>query len=270
VSTYLWTKSIAAGSLLVAAIGPAWSMPGTIPSLISLVFLALTVLLLTFDLKRPERFLYIFFKPNWHSWLVWGGWILLAFGGLASLWFLGAVWKADRLLLALAWPTALLALAAAGYSAFLFGQAEGRDFWQSPLVLPHLIVAAVTAGNAALLLPALWLYPAGMFYYVPPPTWGLAASMALFLLLHLLLILPELFAKHPNQDAARAARLIRQGTMGRRLWGGVVLGGVVLPLILLGFPAQPWCQALAAVLALGGLWLWEDLWVRAGQALPLS
>jgi hypothetical protein len=44
----------------------------------------------------------------------------------------------------------------------------------------------------------------------------------------------------------------------------------MLPLILLGFPQQPWCQALAAVLALGGLWLWEDLWVRAGQALPLS
>ena len=40
-------------------------------------------------------------------------------------------------------PAILLALATAGYSAFLFGQAEGRDFWQSPLVLPHLIVAAV-------------------------------------------------------------------------------------------------------------------------------
>jgi hypothetical protein len=27
---------------------------------------------------------------------------------------------------------------------------------------------------------------------------------------------------------------------------------------------------LAAVLALAGLWLWEDLWVRAGQSVPLS
>jgi Fe-S-cluster-containing dehydrogenase component/formate-dependent nitrite reductase membrane component NrfD len=270
VSTYLWTKSIAAGSLLMAALGPAWSMPGTMPSLISLVFLALTVALLTFDLKRPERFLYLFFKPNWHSWLVWGGWILLAFGGLASLWLVGAVWKADRLLLALAWPTALLALAAAGYSAFLFGQAEGRDFWQSALVLPHLIVAAVAAGSAALLLPALWLYPADRDDFAPLPTWELSVFMALFLVIHVVLILSELFAKHPNQDAARAARLVRQGTMGLRLWGGVVLGGVALPLILLGLPAPPWSSALAALLALGGLWLWEDLWVRAGQAVPLS
>jgi hypothetical protein len=94
--------------------------------------------------------------------------------------------------------------------------------------------------------------------------------MALFLVIHVVLILSELFAKHPNQDAARAARLVRQGTMGLRLWGGVVLGGVALPLILLGLPAPPWSSALAALLALGGLWLWEDLWVRAGQALPLS
>ena len=270
VSTYLWTKSIAAGSLLMATIEPGWNMPPTIPSLISLVFLALTVLLLTFDLKRPERFLYLFFKPNWRSWLVWGGWILLVFGGLGSLWFLGGVLHANRLLLSLAWPTALVALAAAGYSAFLFSQAEGRDFWQSPLVLPHLIVAALAAGSATLLLPALWLYPSDLFYFVPPPTWGLSELMARFLLIHVVLILLELFAKHSNQDAASAARLIRQGKLRLRLWGGVVVGGVAIPLLLLGTPALPWGSALAAVLALGGLWLWEDIWVRAGQALPLS
>ncbi len=270
VSTYLWTKAIAAGSLLTAIAGPAWSMPGAIPALISLVFLALTVLLLTFDLKRPERFLYLFLKPNWRSWLVWGGFILLAFGGLASLWLLGALWNAQGLLLALAAPTVILALMAAGYSAFLFGQATGRDFWQSGLFLPHLIVSAVAAGNAALLLPALWLYPADLDYFVPPPTWGLAASLAVFLLLHLALVLSELFAKHPTVDGAQAARFMRKGTMGRRLWVGVVLGGVALPLVLLGFAGQSWCLALAALLALGGLWLWEDIWIRAGQAVPLS
>ena len=45
-----------------------------------------------------------------------------------------------------------LALGAAGYSAFLFAQAEGRDFWQSPLVLPHLLTSALTAGAATALL----------------------------------------------------------------------------------------------------------------------
>jgi len=29
-------------------------------------------------------------------------------------------------------------------------------------------------------------------------------------------------------------------------------------------------RVLAAVFALAGLWLWEDLWVKAGQSIPLS
>jgi hypothetical protein len=29
-------------------------------------------------------------------------------------------------------------------------------------------------------------------------------------------------------------------------------------------------MVLAAVLALAGLWVYEDLWVKAGQSVPLS
>src|SRR5262249_37915600 len=60
-------------------------------------------------------------------------------------------------LVLLALPMVLLMAASAGYSAFLFGQAEGRDFWQSPLVLPHLLLGAATAGAATLLLAAVFL-----------------------------------------------------------------------------------------------------------------
>src|SRR5205807_306990 len=71
VSAYLWTKSIAAGALLVSAIaGSAWwgtTLTVTAPA-ISLLFVLLTTALLVLDLKRPERFLYILFKPNWRSW----------------------------------------------------------------------------------------------------------------------------------------------------------------------------------------------------------
>src|SRR5262249_53898195 len=83
VSAYLWTKSIAAGALLVAAVsGSSWwgtTLSVTAPA-ISLLFILLTTALLVVDLKRPERFLYILLKPNWRSWLVWGAWILIAYG----------------------------------------------------------------------------------------------------------------------------------------------------------------------------------------------
>ena len=36
----------------------------------------------------------------------------------------------------------LIGLAAAGYTAFLFAQCEGRDLWQTPLLLPALLARA--------------------------------------------------------------------------------------------------------------------------------
>jgi Ni/Fe-hydrogenase subunit HybB-like protein len=157
----------------------------------------------------------------------------------------------------------LLALAAAGYSAFLFGQAEGRDFWQSPLTLPHLLVAALAAGSASLLLVARALGG------------GLGASWGLRLLLFgtlaalAVVLLAELIGSHSTREAARAAHLLARGALAAPLWGGVMLGGIALPVGLLATP-WPLAWTAGAVLALAGLWLYEDLWVRAGQAVPLS
>src|SRR3990172_1994049 len=270
VSTYLWTKSVAAGVFLVSALAlmgglaSGGAVTGLAAPLIGLLFLALTTTLLVFDLKRPERCLSLLFKPNWRSWLVWGGWILVAFGAAGGLWLL-AGWTGHAMALRmLAWPMVPLAAAAAGYSAFLFGQAEGRDFWQSPLLLPHLLVAALVAGTATLLLAARVVDgPARV-------TEGLGLALWLGLGASAVVLAAELFSSHPTQDGARAARLLTHGRLRLPLWAGVALGGIVLPGILLLTPALPAASVTAALLALGGLWLWEELWVRAGQAIPLS
>jgi formate-dependent nitrite reductase membrane component NrfD len=79
----------------------------------------------------------------------------------------------------------------------------------------------------------------------------------------------ELFGPHGAEDARRAARLLTHGPLRAPLWGGVAAAGIALPLVLL-LSAVPFGSELAAVLALAGLWLWEELWIRAGQMLPLS
>lgn len=267
VATYLWTKSIAAGVLLLAALGVAggWAGGGVIAGIVSpalaLVFAILTMGLLVFDLKRPDRFHYILLKPNWRSWLVWGAWILIGFGVVAFLWLVGGLLGSRSLLRVLAWPAVLLAAAAAGYSAFLFGQAEGRDFWQSPLLLWQLLAGALLAGTATLMLAALAL---GAARVTDPLKTILAAALAA----QGLVLLAELFGSHPNQDVARAARTLTHGELSGWFWGGVVVGGIGVPLILLvgGSPGL----AFPPLLALAGLWLYEMLWVRAGQSVPLS
>jgi formate-dependent nitrite reductase membrane component NrfD len=270
VAAYLWTKSIAAGAFLVAALGlaagllTADALVGLAVPVIGLVFLLLTSLLLVWDLKRPERFLYLLFKPNPRSWLVLGGFILFAAGLLGFLWLLAGLVSNLVALQLLAWPMAVVAAATAGYSAFLFGQAEGRDFWQSPLLLPHLLVAAVVAGSASLLLAARALGSASIV------AGGLGLVLWASLLASALVLFAELFTAHGTQDAARAARLLTHGPLRLPLWGGVVVGGIALPLVLLLSASVPLGSELAAGLALAGLWLWEELWIRAGQSIPLS
>ncbi len=270
VGAYLWTKSIAAGAFLVAALGLAGGvltadgLTGLAVPAIGLLCLALTGLLLILDLKRPERFLYLLFKPNPRSWLVLGALILFATGGLGVLWLLAGLAGNLPALQALAWPMMLAAAATAGYSAFLFGQAEGRDFWQSPLLLPHLLLAALAAGSATLLLAARAIGSASIV------SGGLGLLLWVSLLLSALVLFAELFTAHASHDATRAARLLTHGPLRLPLWGGVVVVGLVLPLVLLLSRSVPFGSEVAAVLALAGLWLWEDLWVRAGQMIPLS
>jgi Fe-S-cluster-containing dehydrogenase component/formate-dependent nitrite reductase membrane component NrfD len=261
VSGYLWAKSIAAGAALVAGGAALLSRGPTgiaLPA-VALVFLLLTAALLVVDLKRPDRFHYILVRPNPTSWLVWGAWILLAFGVVLLLWLHGLVSGGPGLLRVLAWPLMGLALASAGYSAFLFAQAEGRDFWQSPLVLPHLLAAAVTAGFAVALL-------------VHGPTPILRGLLLIGLGVNFLLILAERYTPHATTDAGLAARFVTEGPWRHVFWGGVVGLGTFLPALLLGAPALYSTVAanLGALLALFGLLLWEACWVRAGQAPPLS
>jgi Fe-S-cluster-containing dehydrogenase component/formate-dependent nitrite reductase membrane component NrfD len=259
VSAYLWTKSIAAGAALVTGLGVVAGWPvatGAVLPLVALAFLAVTTVLLVADLKRPDRFHYVLLKPNPRSWLVWGAWILMAFGAVLVLGILaaGVGWTAPRALLTvLLLP---LAMAAAGYSAFLFAQAEGRDAWQSPLVLPHLLVSAVAAGAAVALL-------------AHGPSTPMRGLLMASLGVNLLLVLAERMTPHPNMDAAAAARFVTEGPGRGAFWGGAVVAGTLLPAALLLVTA-PAATTLAALLALLGLYLYDDCWVKAGQAVPLS
>ncbi len=235
------------------------TLSGVQAPLAALVFLALTSALLIVDLKRPERFLWILTRGNPTSWLVRGTWILLGFGGITTVWLVGGLRENADLLRWLALPAIVLAGAAAGYSALLFGQCEGRDFWQSPLHLPHLLAGAVVAGAATLTI----LRVITGFGAEP-----LRLVMAVGLVAHGALLAFDLFASHTNVDVARAARLVTRGPWRLRFWVGVVVVGVLVPLAIAW--QGPGAAASASALALAGLWVYEDLWIRAGQAVPLS
>ena len=78
-----------------------------------------------------------------------GAVVLALYAFVAAAWFIAGLAGSDLGLQVLAVPAAVLAAATAGYTAFLFAQCEGRDLWQTPLLLPSLLAQAVAAGAAA-------------------------------------------------------------------------------------------------------------------------
>ncbi len=271
VSAYLVTKAISAGAILAAALGVITghagnrAVVGLLLPIVSLVFAALTGGLLVADLRQPKRFLYIFTRPQWGSWLVRGAWILLGHGLFATLWLLGGLLDAPGLITIVATPAALFAAATAGYTAFLFGQCEGRDFWQTPLLLPVLLAQAGAGGAGVALLAA-------PMFDLPHElrtawAWMLLGSVGALAFL----ITTELTSKG-TVSVELAQRAMTKGRYRQRFWASVVVGLVAAGgCAIVGIAADvPSLTVLGGIAAIAGVALYEDAFVRAGQSVPLS
>ncbi|MBI3800983.1 MAG: polysulfide reductase NrfD [Deltaproteobacteria bacterium] len=269
VPAYIWTKAVAAGTVLVPFLAKSFGLSSPtsptswVGALLGLLFVALTGALLVLDLDRPDRFLSVLLRPQWRSWLVRGAYIITSYTVLLGFWLVGELGELRTLQSALHWPLIGLAFFTAIYTAFLFAQAKGRDFWQSPGLVLHMLGHAFVAGSALLFLlsfplPALiddrLLFARVLFG-------GLIFSLAVLAF--------ELTISHPTADAHRTAHMITRGPFARLFWGGVVGVGLILPLILLA-SSSLLLIAVAALLSLAGLFLTEHIWVRAPQLIPLS
>lgn len=278
VPAYLVTKAIGSGLFLFVAL--SWGLgrlPLSLPvaawtALFAVAFTGVTAALLVLDLERPERFLYILTRPQWSSWLARGAFLLMSYGGAAALWWLletaGALGWLSAFLAAAARPWLLalgapLAAGAAIYTAYLFGQAEGRDLWQSALLPFHLFVQALAAGAAFFLVLCLFFPERAALL-----PWARAALAGL-ILVDLFLLAGEFSMSHASETAARAARAIRRGRYASLFWGGALGLGHLLPLLLLPVSWPP-AAALAGLCFLAGLYIYEYIYVLAPQEIPNS
>ncbi len=280
VTTYLWTKGLGAGAMMVAsgallAGAPADGVLGLAAPALGVAGMATTGGLLVWDLKRPDRFFYIFTKANRTSWLFWGsvclagasavagGWLAAGVGGSLGILSPAALNSILKVLRVAALPAGV---AAAGYTAPLFAQAEGRDLWQSKMLLPHLVIQALQAGSGALLAISaltggdrkLTRALAGTFVAASAAN---AASLAL-----------EYGGGHETKQAATAAHMVTRGRYRKLFWAGAVgAGGLAASLAVPGIKGRKLRRAaLGGLLGQVSLLAYESVFVRAGQDVPLS
>lgn len=275
IPAYIVTKAAAGGLVLamVPLILGSASASGMMVIALALVvaLMVATNGLLLYDLERPERFLFLLIRPQWRSWVARAAWILTGFTALSSFWFgvelLAYVgWVSPGNLSLARWffgvPLVPLSLATGTYTAFLFAQAEGRDFWQSPVTPVHMLMQTFYMGALAALtvgsLVGLGDVTMERFQNFGLATMGLSLVLVLF---------GEFGVSRASELAVRAQREIQWGAWKHHFWGGLAVG-LVLPMLLILVSSY---LALPALLAAGaGLFAYELAFVLAPQQIQNS
>lgn len=279
IPAYIVTKGIAAGAFLLLAASAL--LPGLTFSPIAMVVggalgIALTLVTLGFllyDLDRPDRFFYLFVRPNFKSWVARAAWILSAFSGVTGLWWAleTAAWLGllDPALAAVARPVFALAsvpvsVMAAIYTAFLFAQAEGRDLWQSPHLPVLFAVQMVVLGAATF---------AGLDLFLDLPEPLGAAARWTFLLSTVaslaVTLVGDLGIPHASEIARRALNDMVRGDFRQHYWVGGVAVGHLAPVALL-LVGHPVAAAVAFLASAAGLFSYAYALVMAPQAVQNS
>jgi Fe-S-cluster-containing dehydrogenase component/formate-dependent nitrite reductase membrane component NrfD len=274
---YLVTKNIAGGLFMLLSLSAIFNLftfdstTFLATGFTAMVFMLITVILLIKDLSQPKRFLNILLRPQWKSWVARGAYVLVSFTAFAGLWWLleGAAYLnwlssdvASSLRPIMAWVTLPLALFSVIYTAFLLGQAEGRDMWQSNLLPFQLFAQSMMVASGMFLILNVFVSFSSDLHSLLIVLFP--SSIAINLLLT--------FAVKFNSFASEVAMLgHREMTNGRYRnhywWGGIGLGHVI-PFVL--FLIAPLSVPVAALAAMIGLFFYEYAFVMAPQHIPNS
>ncbi len=206
---------------------------------IAFPLLALCGILLIVDLGHPERFFHMLVQSEnmplpafkWWSPMSIGSWALLVFSGLAFVSFVDAIVEArtgraivHTGLLGRLWALAGSAVGFffAAYTGVLLATTNGNVWADSPWIAALFLASATSTGLAALLLFLVLgrRYPLGTRH-------KLEEADRYAMILELLLI-----AAFVVSLGALAAPYVLSGAGAIWLWGGVVLVGLVVPLVL--------------------------------------
>ncbi len=277
-ASYIVTKNIAGGLFMLLSLDALFNPSGFSPvaflaaGLTAMLFMLLTVVLLIKDLSQPKRFFYILLRPQWKSWLTRGAFILIGFTAVAGLWwlveaaaFVGLMGQQlaagiRPLAAALTFPLALFTVI---YTAFLLGQAEGRDMWQSPL-LPFQLAAQsfMVSSGVSLILSAVVSVPASLHHF-------LAVLFPISIAANLLLTLAGNFNSFASEVALLGFREMTHGQLRGPFWLGGIILGHLLPLALVFTPLAAALPA-AVLCGVAGLFLYQYAFVLAPQRIPNS
>ena len=284
----MWAKSIGTGVILVGAFllyrykkeempNLRWIMP-----LIAFVFLNIFLLFTLTDLHHPYRMVNIFLHPHWTSAITVGAWMASLFTGLITVMMLIGGFdafpdirrhcsiakkvRANSTLYEKIFPfVVFLAIPVTLYTAIIMAEASARELWQTPAEVMQMMWAAFMAGSSALILVS------GNWSKEVRKDLALVLAIATFF--SFMMYMGEYFFSFKSAEAEATLAFVHSGgAYNTEFWFGMILGFVIPFFIAIGNMKSDNKTLLrfAAILALVGLYMAKDVWLKIPQLLNLS
>lgn len=239
-------------------------------SLISVVLAGAGSLLLLAELTHKSRGYLVNSRP-FSSVMSFGSLVQSLFIGLAFIYgtfFFGFIpWRdIGWLKNIVAVLTIIVALLYVAYPGIELGEAKGRGFWNGGGLVGVFLVNGAVTGAAALLLILASTGYAGDFYAT------VIRILAVGCLIAQLLAIPGYvmgMKLSSAEEARRGAQLLWSGAFSRPFWGGVVVIGTLVPLLLCLLTSSGLGIVIAAVLALAGGIMFRLNFLRAAVRVTL-
>ncbi len=289
ITVNMWAKSIGTGVVFLAAFlwfrhnkedmpNLKWAMP-----VIAFVFLNIFLFFTLIDLHQPYRMIHIFTHPHWTSSITVGAWMASLFLLLVSILmfigvgekFPGVPFKGCLLtkfgrnnasLYEKIFPfLVFLAIPVTTYTAIIMAQSSARELWQAPTEVMQMMWAALMAGSAALIfISGEWSREARK---------DLALILAISTFFSFAMYMSEYFFSFKSAEAEAVLEYVHVGgPYNVEFWIGLTLGFIIPFFIAVGNMKSDNKTLLrfAALMALIGLFLVKDVWLKIPQLLPLS
>ncbi len=234
---YLFLGGMGAGAYLTARWAeryPDSSAVVRVGRWLSGPLVAVGTVLLVFDLgagkTHPWRILWLY--TDLHSVMTWGTWLLTMFVPVALVHaFAPAQWTERQRWLHVVGVT--LAIGVALYTGVLLAVLKAIPLWNNGLLPVLFVISAVSTGVAATVLPAVLIDPR-----VLRTAEGFRSIHLAVVVSELLVLTLFLFFTAEGSAAGRLSYdMLTTGSLAAAFWIGIVLVGLVLPLLLMALGA---------------------------------
>jgi Ni/Fe-hydrogenase subunit HybB-like protein len=158
-----------------------------------------------------------------------------------------------------------LAIPVTTYTAIIMAQASARELWQAPTEVMQMIWAALMAGSSAL------IFVSGSWSKEARKDLALILSLAVFF--SFAMYMSEYFFSFKSAEAEAILAFVHSGgAYNIEFWIGMSLGFIIPFFLATSYMKSENVTLLrfAAILALIGLFLVKDVWLKIPQMLPLS